>query len=89
MDFLIIIFFPTKNKEELFSISTINCVNACKRSCNVAIVPKGRATGIKMNDMNDIELTKPAYSRVSTEQQVDRIITTVTNFIKNYNGERY
>lgn len=73
----------------MFSISTIKCVNACKRSCNVAIVPKGRATGIKMNDMNDIELTKPAYSRVSSEKQVDRIINSVVSFIKNYNGEGY
>ena len=42
-----------------------------------------------MNDMNDIELTKPAYSRVSSEKQVDRIINSVVSFIKNYNGEGY
>ena len=73
----------------MFSISTIKCVNACKRSCNVAIVPKGRATGIKMNDMTDIELTKPAYSRVASNEKVDQIINSVISFIKNYNGERY
>ena len=73
----------------MFEIGTIRCLNACKRSCNVAIVPKGRATGIAMKNMNQIELTKPAYAKVRTIEQVDDIINNVANFIKNYNGERY
>ena len=75
--------------DEDMSIGTIKCLNACKRSCNVAIVPRGRATGIQMSDMNQVERTKPAYCKVRTEEQVDKIVNTVASFIKNYNGERY
>jgi len=75
--------------DEDMSIGTIKCLNACKRSCNIAIVPRGRATGIQMSDMNQVERTKPAYCKVRTEEQVDKIVNTVANFIKNYNGERY
>lgn len=76
-------------EENMFEIGTIKCVNACKRSCNVAIVPQGRATGIRMSNMNQIELTKPAYAKVRTEEQVETIVNTVANYIKNYKGERY
>lgn len=76
-------------EENMFEIGTIKCVNACKRSCNVAIVPKGRATGIPFSNMNQIELTKPAYAKVRTDEQVEAIINTVANYVKNYKGERY
>jgi len=66
-------------KEEysaLFEVGFVSCLSACKRSCNVSVVPRGSMGGVVVEGMTPTEKTKPAFCNVEASNAcVDRILS--------------
>jgi len=63
------------------------CINACKRGCNVAVVPKGDMTGCKVPGMSQYEISKRCFTELNTIEKMDNVINLVNDLvIKEYSS---
>ena len=63
-----------------FDVALGQCINACKRSCNVAVVPKGDFSGCVVPGMSQYEISKRCFAQVNSIEQMDRVISLVKDF---------
>ena len=81
------IFYKLEEKSEhsggsLFDVAMASCLNCCKRSCNVALVPIGDFEGCIVPGMTNIEKVKKTFSNIENDEDIDRVIDLVTKFLQ-------
>ena len=70
----------------LFEVAYSPCLSACKRSCNVALVPKGDFAGCYVPGMTSVERVKSCFSSINQEIDINRVLNLVIPFLKNENN---
>lgn len=63
------------------------CINACKRSCNIALYRSGGMTGLPIPGMTTVELTKPCFSKVNDEESIQRVISLTLSYLEKSNNK--
>lgn len=67
--------------KSLIEVEYGDCMNACKRSCNVGVYVNNER--VKISGMTAIEASKPCFSRITTSKDIERIISLSVDHISS------
>ena len=71
-----------QQKTGLFEVAYSPCLNACKRSCNVALVPKGDFCGCYVPGMTSVEKAKLCFNNINNAEDIDRVLHLVNAYLR-------